>query len=243
MGQLKIHPLPFLKINTPKGINTYMVDMTEIILNYSYSWYIEGSNERILVDVGCPVEAMIQRGHSAETVGSPVEALKAMDTSPEEIDLVICTHLHFDHIGYGHLYKNARFIVQKEEIRTAYDPHPIQSLNYRDKTLFEGLNFEIIEGDKQIVEGIKVIFTPGHTQGTQSVMVDTEEGKAVIAGMCSIRENFEPPESLKEYMPVITTGIHIDARQSFDSLLRVKNEADIIIPCHDPEFALRDTIP
>ncbi len=75
------------------------------------------------------------------------------------------------------------------------------------------------------------------------MVIDTEKGKAIIAGMCSIRENFEPPEIIRKYMPVITNGIHLDARQAFDSLLRVKREADIIITPHDPESASKDTIP
>ncbi|MFC1871534.1 hypothetical protein ACFLYF_03945 [Chloroflexota bacterium] len=130
-----------------------------------------------------------------------------------------------DHIGFSHLKKNARFIVQKAELEAAFNPHPIQLASYRDRSVFENLNFEVIEGDVQLVDGIRLLFTPGHTQGTQSVMVNTEKGKAIIAGMRSIRENFKPPEAVKKFMPVIATGIHLDARQSFDSLLRVKEAA------------------
>ena len=243
MNHLRIRPLPLLKIKTPKAINTYLYDTTKIIDNYSYSWYIEDGKEQILVDVSCPAEVMSERGFPAETIQTPFEALEMMGTSPDEIDKVIVTHLHIDHIGFGYLYKNAKFIVQKAELETAFNPHPIQRSSYRDRTVFENLNFEVVEGDSEIADGLRVLFTPGHTAGTQSVMVETEKGKVVIAGMCSIRENFEPPEAITRFMPVIATGIHLDARQSFDSLLRVKDEADIVIPPHDPEFANLNTIP
>jgi hypothetical protein len=75
------------------------------------------------------------------------------------------------------------------------------------------------------------------------VVLDTEKGKAIIAGMCSIRENFEPPAEVKKYMPVIASGIHLDARLAYDSVLRVKHKADIVIPIHEPAFVRQDTIP
>lgn len=243
MPNLKICPLPILLLKTPKAINTYLVDITKIIDNYSYCFYIEGSEKKILVDTSCPAESMIVRGHQAETISTPYDELKKLDISPEEIDIVIFTHLHVDHIGYSSIFNNAKFIVQKTELETAYNPHPIQRINYRDTEILDTINFETVQGDAQIVPGVDVIWTPGHTQGTQSVVVNTEKGKAVIAGMCSIRENFEPPDMIRNYMPVIVTGIHIDVDQSYNSLIRIKNIADIVIPCHDPEFAKRNQIP
>ena len=73
-------------------------------------------------------------------------------------------------------------------------------------------------------------------------MVDTEKGKAIICGMCTIGENFEPPEEFRQYTPVIAPGIHTDLRDAFASLIRIKEEADIVISLHDTEFAEVDTI-
>jgi hypothetical protein len=59
----------------------------------------------------------------------------------------------------------------------------------------------------------------------------------------TIRDNFEPPEPIRKLMPIIPPRIHLDAREAFDSLIRMKKEADIIVPLHDPEFAFQSTIP
>lgn len=243
MQQLKIHPLPIINLEVPKGCFTYLIDPAKIINVPVYSWYIEGTKERILVDVGCSAQTMIQKGQKAEDVLSPSDALKTVGTSPEEINIVICTHLHVDHIGYGHIYKNARFIVQKDELEAALNPHPIQKLQFRHNSMLKDLNFEIVEGDIQVAEGIRLLLTPGHTAGNQSVVITTEKGDVIISGICSIMENFEPPDEVKVHMPVITSGVHIDARQAFKSLLRIKQEADIVIPLHDPVFAGQNTIP
>ena len=65
----------------------------------------------------------------------------------------------------------------------------------------------------------------------------------IISGLCTIRDNFEPPEPIRKILPVIPPGIHLDAREAFDSLMRIKREADIVVPLHDAEFALKRTIP
>jgi glyoxylase-like metal-dependent hydrolase (beta-lactamase superfamily II) len=105
MAHLVIHPLPLVKINTVKGIVTYMVNFSDSIPCYEYVWYIEGTKERILVDAGGPAGSFISRGFPAETVASPANALKRVGISPNGVDAIICTHLHFDHLGFGQLYK------------------------------------------------------------------------------------------------------------------------------------------
>jgi len=242
MTELRIHPLPLVKIKTVKGIMTYLLNIAEPLECYEYIWYIEGLKARILVDAGGPAETFTRRGFPARNIASPAEALKKVGLSPEEIDLVICTHLHYDHIEFGYMYKNAKFVVQRAELEAALDPHPIQKASYIPKEMLKGLNFEVVEGDSQIVKGVKVLFTPGHTLGGQSVMVHTPKGEVIISGLCTIRDNFEPPEPVRHLMPVITPGHHLDASEAFTSLKRIKKEADIVIPLHDAEFALRDAI-
>jgi N-acyl homoserine lactone hydrolase len=235
MAQLKIYPLPLITVEIGKSMMTYLVGLKELFTNYVYSWYIEGTKQNILVDVGAPAETISE---PTETILTPIEALNRVGTSPDKIDLVIFTHLHRDHIINAHLYKNAQFILQKAEREFAVNPHPIKKRFFRGVAdIIKGLNLRLVEGDTQIVDGVRVLHTPGHTPGTQSVMVDTAKGKAIICGACTIRENFEPPEELRPFMPVIAPGVHLDAREAFASLLRIKNEADIVIPLHDPEFA------
>jgi glyoxylase-like metal-dependent hydrolase (beta-lactamase superfamily II) len=113
-----------------------------------------------------------------------------------------------------------------------------------DRELFEGLNFEVIDGDFQVSEDVKILSTPGHTPGTQSVSVRTDDGLAIIAGFCSLADNFAPPPLPNgKTVPIIAPGIHINAFEAYDSLKRIKDMADIIIPLHDPSFIIKKVIP
>jgi N-acyl homoserine lactone hydrolase len=241
MAQLRIHPLPLLKIPLSPVKMVYSVDIAEPSEIYAYIWYIEGTKERILVDAGASVETCASQGVPAEHIASPSKALKKVGITPDEVDLVIYTHLHIDHAELGQLYKNARFIVQKAELEAAFNPHPIEAPPYVSKSALDGLDFEVINGDTQVVEGVRILSTPGHSRGGQSPLVDTERGKVIISGLCTIRSNFEPPETVAKSMPVIPPWLHLDVREAYDSLMRIKDEADIIFPLHDAEFALRDT--
>ncbi|MCK4723026.1 MAG: N-acyl homoserine lactonase family protein, partial [Dehalococcoidia bacterium] len=249
MPEHVIRPIPLSRnvgVSTYKM--TYLVGLGSPQTRGLYVWYIDGPKENILVDAGSSAEMkatggagspMFPEGH-AEPVQTIEEGLGKLGLKPEDIDIVILTHAHEDHVQLAGKYPKAKFIVQKAELDFARNPHPIQQFTYQPK-LIEGLNFEVIEGDTQIVDGVSVMLTPGHSPGGQSVIVDTAKGKAVITGCCCIRRNFEPPKELG--VPVIISGIHTDPIQCYDSLIKIKNIADIIIPLHDSEFLEVDRIP
>lgn len=139
-------------------------------------------------------------------------------------------------------FTKARFLVQKAELEFARNPHPTVAPQYPPE-FFAGLHFETVDGDARISEGVSVVSTPGHTPGGQSVVVQTAGGSAVISGLCTIGENFEPPEPFRKSMPVLPIGIFVDLFQMYDSLLKVQEMADMIIANHDPEYLERDRIP
>ena len=110
------------------------------------------------------------------------------------------------------------------------------------RTISYFINNILNEGDKQIIPGVHVLFTPGHTPGGQSVVIETPKGTAVITGFCCMRENFEPPDQARG-LPVVPPGIHTDLLQVYDSEVKVKEIADIILPIHDAEFIGLDKVP
>ena len=73
--------------------------------------------------------------------------------------------------------------------------------------------------------------------------VETAEGTAIISGICSVRENFDPPEPLSNTMSVFPFGVFVNLFEMYDSLCRIKEEADIIIPIHDPHYIQERHIP
>ena len=150
---------------------------------------------------------------------------------------MILTQLHFDHCALANLFTNAKFVVQRKELQSALYNPPTAQKPFYNKKLFENLDFHVIEGDTKITDGVWVIYTPGHSPGGQSVVVDTPKGRVIIAGLCTIQLNFEPPEPYSAIWPVITPGIHSDVEQSYKSLLRIKTLADTPVALHDIKWS------
>ena len=105
------------------------------------------------------------------------DALAQLDMSPADITLVINTHLHFDHCGQNAVFEHAPFYVQRVELERARRESP-QLTDWFD---FAGARFELMDGDAEVLPGVRVIATPGHTVGHQSVVVDGD-GEEVLIG-------------------------------------------------------------
>jgi len=253
MNTYAIKPLMLSKVISEKGPMTYLVYHGQPIIRPYVMWYIRAGDKHVLVDTA--IEAEDYRTYHPgfnnmpfEPVQSFEEALAKVDCVPDSIDIIIQTHLHMDHVYNTPKCKNAVIYVQQEELEFALNPHPLFQLGY-PREIIKKLDFEVIQGDQTILPGIVVMPVPGHTPGCQAVVVETAKGKAVISGFCSIMENFNPPEDAKTRIspsasyPVIAPGIHTDLFQAYDSALKVKQVADIIIPMHDPDMALLEQIP
>jgi len=238
----RIHPIALTQ--GPRDLSQWTQGMNLGVpsTSVSYIWYLEGEGPKILVDCGTELSAFEERGFPSERIETPESGLGRLGLKPGDIDIVILTHLHFDHVGFAYLFGNARFIVQKKELEYARRPHPWDAILY-DSSNFDGLNFEVIDGDREIVPGISVFLTPGHTPGGQCVEVSTTGGKAIITGFCCVKETFVQTEDMKRKgREVAVPALHQDLREVYDSVLRVKRRADIILPLHDPAFIEETTI-
>ena len=87
------------------------------------------------------------------------------------------------------------------------------------------------------MDGIRVLLTPGHTVGGQSVVVNTRAGQAVITGFCCNEQNF-PAKG-----PVVPSGVHINVIDAYESAQKVREVADILIPLHDLVVGRQRNIP
>jgi len=208
-----------------------------------YVWYLEGSKPKTVVDTGATAVMFRERGLNQTDYTSVEDGLSKLGLKPEDIGIVIVTHLHWDHVALSHLYRKAKFIVQKGELDYARNPHPLDAAGY-DRSMFEGLDLKVVDGEKEIIPGVKVFLTPGHTPGGQSVEINTAAGKAIITGFCYIFSNFEQNEIMKRKGWEVTVPlVHQDVRDLYNSVLKVRRRADIFIGVHDPAFVGRETIP
>ncbi|MDO8491411.1 MAG: N-acyl homoserine lactonase family protein [Dehalococcoidia bacterium] len=242
MKSFVVRPIPLFEIVLDKSNMTYRMNAGQPMTMPGYVWFIEGPKEKILVDAGGDMALFHSRGIPAKELQTLEQGLGKLGLKPEDIDILIATHLHHDHIAHARELRRAKVIVQKKELEFSRNPHPMFS-RVCIKEHLDGLKFEVVDGDAHVVEGVDLLFTPGHAAGGQSVVVQTAKGKVVIAGMCTIRDNFDPPADMIPLLPVIAPAIHINVIEAYESALRIKNTADIIVPLHAPEYLEQKSIP
>jgi len=103
---------------------------------------------------------------------SVADALAGLDMSPADIGLVINTHLHFDHCGQNAVFRHAACYVQRAELDRAQRESP-ELCGWFD---FMNARWELLDGDAEVLPGLSVITTPGHTVGHQCVVVRSGDG-------------------------------------------------------------------
>jgi glyoxylase-like metal-dependent hydrolase (beta-lactamase superfamily II) len=172
--------------------------------------YVESGDERILVDTGVgDLPEKFVKIYGVEKERSLLDSLKKHDLSPDDITMVINTHLHFDHTGYNREFTNARIIAQETEIRYSAYPDRFQKGSYIQEKL-QGLKFRGVVGEEEVAPGVTVIPTPGHTPGHQSVSIELEDEVIIYTGDVS-------PLSINHEKKLIV-GILYDPVDSLSSL-------------------------
>ena len=127
---------------------------------------IEHAAGVVLVDTG-----MIDSTPELHEEGAPVPM---PENIPRDVVCVINTHLHFDHCGGNRLFAGVPIHVQRLELEGPYDP--------KEWVDFPGATYVEHDGEAEILPGLRLVPAPGHTEGHQIVVVETDEGTIVLGG-------------------------------------------------------------
>src|SRR3954465_871710 len=131
---------------------------------------IEHSEGRVLVDTG-----MIDSTPALDAEwGIRFDAEKI----PRDVVCVVNTHLHFDHCGGNRLFAGTPVPVRGAEWEAAREP----DYTIPEWVEFEGATYVEHDGEAEILPGVRLLPTPGHTDGHQIVVVETDEGTVVLGG-------------------------------------------------------------
>lgn len=205
-----------------------------------YAIYIDHPQAKILVDTGFDkdwVERKLPFEQPQQTPEQAVDAqLRAIGVSPDDIDYVVNSHLHFDHCSGNKKFPHATFVFSKSELRHAYVPDPWERLGY-DSALVEmpGARMEMLElngYDYDVVPGVTLIETPGHSAGHLSVVVKMGSQAPLVfpIDVAYSRHNLEDK---------VLMGLHSDPADLLNSMVKIQNIAHRlggqIFYSHDPD--------
>ncbi len=157
--------------------------------------------------------------------------LRSLGVSPEDVGLICLTHAHGDHTGHLSAFPNAEIVIQRREHEAAFSEAGRQAKNF-EEIAGPALRWRVIEGDEDVMAGLRLIFTPGHRPGHQSAVVTLPSGavKVLTGDVADLLENFD-----REVL-----GGAVDDAAALDSIRRIKRIAaetgGEIVPLHDPAF-------
>ena len=157
---------------------------------------IRAKGKNILVDTGLgPKEdAKFQRMFAVERTPTILQSLKRLGLRPDDIHLVINTHLHFDHAGGNTMqengsvvptFPNAKYFIQHGEFEDAAHANERTKASYRQDNftpIAQIDQWEFLHGDTEVVPGITAVVTAGHTRYHQSVKIESEGETAFFLG-------------------------------------------------------------
>jgi len=163
-----------------------------------------------------------------------IRRLDSVGFEPDSVDLVVLSHLHFDHAGGASLFPKSELIVQQDEYAYAHYPASFSApFYYRKNFDLPGYRWRLIEGDLELVPGVTVLRSDGHTPGHQSLLVELpESGPIILAGDCCYWQEHIDLERVP--------GVVWNPAQALHSIKRLKTLARLlkgrIFPSHDPVF-------
>ncbi len=164
----KIHPIVMGTKVFDKSMMTYQFGAGEEYTIPIYCWYLEGGDRKILVDTGemSPVQSEEREKNINGRIFTFEDGLARWGLAPEDIDVVIHTHLHNDHCENDYKCSNAEIYVHAKEMERIHDPHPLDYRYLEDYIEDVEANGQVktITADTEIVPGILAVHTPVHTE-------------------------------------------------------------------------------
>jgi N-acyl homoserine lactone hydrolase len=264
----QIRVLYYGKIQLPKSALSPGLDVGLIIDAPYLGFLLQSGSRNILVDTGPLKQGVSNKGwagYPADIEAKALEkALCGYAISPGEIDTVLFTHLHRSHAGNLQTLAKAQFIFQEDEWLSLLDPLSlISSAEEYDPScidILKSMNCLKVEGDLDLGDGIRIIKTPGHTPGSQSILVQTPKGGRIIVGdhwpfffmtfpyrelldLYGNRQSITPPPAtVGGYIP---SNLVFDYRDYVASSQKIRalmgNRSDCLLPGHESSLLL-DTL-
>jgi glyoxylase-like metal-dependent hydrolase (beta-lactamase superfamily II) len=228
-----ITPILLATAMNEKSLQAFRRDYGVKIEVSMHSILLRSETETILIDTGPPLsESGKGIVFNNVVLKDPVPittALRNEGVEPASIEKIIMTHLHWDHAYNMENFPNAEFYIQKSELSYSVCPMPMDEVMYsasKGETVPDWFKIyhqiKRLDGDTELVPGVKLLLTSGHSPGHQSVLIDTKEGVYLYAG-----DHYPLYLNWEEMVP---NNVHTNFKDWYDSYEKTKNIADFVLP-------------
>jgi glyoxylase-like metal-dependent hydrolase (beta-lactamase superfamily II) len=206
-----------------------------------FAYLVESENGVLLFDLGSyPPEQAAALGRGVTDHRTPAQALRELGRDPADVDTVVVSHLHWDHCVGADGLPGARILVQREEVRFAFAPDPEQWHPYDSWELGRNAawldvrdRLEPVDGYLRLAPDLLVVPTPGHTPGSQSLLVRTERDFLLCGDLFMRYENWLGQAWGDARTGRVPPGIHSDLRAWRTSMDLVDRHDWVPLPAHD----------
>jgi glyoxylase-like metal-dependent hydrolase (beta-lactamase superfamily II) len=201
-----------------------------------FFWLLEGSDGTIVVDTGYDPEVGAQRGR--ECICEPADAFSQLGVDPDAVELLILTHLHWDHTGNLGPFSRARLVVPQRELDFWTGPlasrHHLAELVVPDELALVALaagegRVTLVAAEQEVAPGVTAIDVGGHSPGQLVLVVETASGPVVLAS-----DAIHYYEELERDRPF---SVFVDLAESYralDTLRALTRNGEPLVAGHDP---------
>jgi glyoxylase-like metal-dependent hydrolase (beta-lactamase superfamily II) len=134
-----------------------------------------------------------------------ITSLERLGVRPEEVDMLVLTHNHHDHCENSDLFPQAKVI--------AFESEPVKE-----------------DEETRIDDSVMLVRTPGHTPGSVSLFVESDQRWAIVGDALPIKDN---------YLKWVPPGLNYDPDKALRSMRRIVDWADVVVPGHGAPFEIR----
>jgi glyoxylase-like metal-dependent hydrolase (beta-lactamase superfamily II) len=210
------------------------------------SLVIRNGRETVLVETGCgdKLDEKQMSNWGVDPRRDYLDRLAAAGIAPDTVDVVVNTHLHYDHCGWNTVrdaagrvraaFPRARYHVQRQEWEHAREQHERDRVSYLSPNydpLVESGQMELLQGDRTLTAEVAVRVLPGHTRGMQAVVISSRgETACYISDLMPTHWHLNPTWVMAfDLYPLETID---NKRRILESIVR---EHWLLVFTHDPE--------